>query len=458
MNPGSLVLRGQEERVSVGAGSVPGFVYADGGGGSGSESRVAEASEGLLTGSAGEGSGSSLVERDVAEDMPVVKKFGDLELREDYNPRGVGLLVDDDFEIVDNDGPSLSESDIFTPEEIREYGRYAKLGYLVDTNPSGPDAKKLEAIEKEIIAKGHKVRPFHHKADGSLAGLLIFKERGEGREPGPADVEIVFRGTKFFAKDLLGIDGNTFYTTSRILPEGGLVHRGFYLYFNELWDDLYTDIFTTSMELVRNGGFEDVDFKDVKVTVVGHSLGAALASLTALRLRKFSRMNNVRVITYESPRVFNRKGAQHYEAVVGYGRTLRIHQKHQDPVTMVPLGSCGFKHVGVPFRVVKKPHFLPHKMEGVMDGIDDLSPEDFKKREHEFTQSVLFQRSAPVERQMLSSGLFTWTDFLAEQVGNVIAYAGEKKREWTQAEETVEQNLHTGYLLEYNPIDRNAVI
>ena len=78
--------------------------------------------------------------------------------------------------------------------------------------------------------------------------------------------------------------------------------------------------------------------------VTGHSLGAALATLCAHRL-KAARVYPVQgVCTYGSPRVGNAEFAQSYETAIG-SRTFRV-VNNEDLVTRVAPRAVGYEHVG----------------------------------------------------------------------------------------------------------------
>jgi hypothetical protein len=54
-----------------------------------------------------------------------------------------------------------------------------------------------------------------------------------------------------------------------------------------------------------------------------------------------------------------------------------VAENDADPVTMVNLGSFGFKHVGLNLRVAKPAAAWPHLMEGYMAGLLALNVSTF---------------------------------------------------------------------------------
>jgi hypothetical protein len=85
-------------------------------------------------------------------------------------------------------------------------------------------------------------------------------------------------------------------------------------------------------------------YPSAMVTVIGHSLGAALALLDAVRLRLvLAPTTDVRVVGYGMPRVGNQNFASFVDAILP-GRVEHINNK-QDPIPIVPGEFAGFHHV-----------------------------------------------------------------------------------------------------------------
>lgn len=108
---------------------------------------------------------------------------------------------------------------------------------------------------------------------------------------------------------------------------GGAVHSGFHSGLSDLWDEV--------------AGIVEASGKPVVAT--GHSLGGALATLAAARLRDTG-IEVAAVYTYGQPRVGLRNFRAAYDRILA-DRTYRI-INHIDLVTRVPLMLQGYRHIG----------------------------------------------------------------------------------------------------------------
>ena len=80
------------------------------------------------------------------------------------------------------------------------------------------------------------------------------------------------------------------------------------------------------------------------VTVIGHSLGAALALLDGVRLRLvLAPTTDVRVVGYGMPRVGNQDFANFVDTILP-GRVEHFNNKH-DPIPIIPAMSLGYHNV-----------------------------------------------------------------------------------------------------------------
>ena len=85
-------------------------------------------------------------------------------------------------------------------------------------------------------------------------------------------------------------------------------------------------------------------YPSTMVTVIGHSLGAALALLDGVRLRMLlAPTTDVKVIGYGMPRVGNHVFASFVDNLLP-GSVKHINNKH-DPVPIVPAMRLGYHHV-----------------------------------------------------------------------------------------------------------------
>ena len=90
-----------------------------------------------------------------------------------------------------------------------------------------------------------------------------------------------------------------------------------------------------------------------KVMICGHSYGAALAVLCAVDLQYNFPSKDYEVILFGCPRVGNRAFQRSYNQRVF--KTLRV-ENGNDIVTKIPLALWGFRHVGIPVRILSLIH------------------------------------------------------------------------------------------------------
>ncbi|WP_172806726.1 lipase family protein [Endozoicomonas arenosclerae] len=137
-----------------------------------------------------------------------------------------------------------------------------------------------------------------------------------------------FRGTRF--TNLKDWFGNIDFTPHAITINDRSVwlHSGFWRRFNNLSSDLKGQLMAIP--------------EDYTVLLVGHSLGAAVATIAATFFHEWGRTPDA-VITFASPLVGNNPFKEMYQATVGCNKTLRVTVKG-DPITGIPK-SYGFKHV-----------------------------------------------------------------------------------------------------------------
>lgn len=140
-------------------------------------------------------------------------------------------------------------------------------------------------------------------------------------------VLVAFRGTESI-RDLL--HDLTFRKTP--YPFGGKVHQGFYRAAESVFDQV--------IQIVKR-------LKGRRIIVCGHSLGAALAAITAHGLRrKMIRIHAVYL--FGCPRVFNAAAADTYDSDLP--STYRYFH-NCDVVPRVPPAWMGYRHIGVSIYV-----------------------------------------------------------------------------------------------------------
>ena len=103
-----------------------------------------------------------------------------------------------------------------------------------------------------------------------------------------------------------------------LLPTGGVVHVGFLTAFRSSWPQVAAIL---EAHAARRG----LTVADLHVTVCGHSLGAAQATLAALQMAHLAASpDQVRLATFGSPRVFCHTGAAYFDSL-GLGEIGRAH-------------------------------------------------------------------------------------------------------------------------------------
>jgi triacylglycerol lipase len=175
--------------------------------------------------------------------------------------------------------------------------------------------REPDAIAQQVKAWGY---PKFHFIDHPPSATQAFVMAND------TVIVVVFRGTTCI---------DDWMTNKRIFQVGafgGMVHRGFLRATKAVWFELSQKI----------KEFQD-NYQPIMVT--GHSLGGALATLTAARMYEEG-MALAALYTYGSPRVgdtyFSEKFNANFE-----GRAYRF-VNDQDIVTRIPPRALGYKHVG----------------------------------------------------------------------------------------------------------------
>lgn len=88
-----------------------------------------------------------------------------------------------------------------------------------------------------------------------------------------------------------------------------------------------------------------------KVIILGHSYGAALATLCSVDIQYHHPKKDIEVVLFGAPRVGNKAFCKSYDKRLF--KVLRV-ENGNDLVTKVPFKWMGFRHVGCPIEVGKK--------------------------------------------------------------------------------------------------------
>ncbi len=139
------------------------------------------------------------------------------------------------------------------------------------------------------------------------------------------EVFLVFRGTNDIKDILYDLDIRP-YKLNNI----GTIHRGFYNQLIAVLDSIIKDL-----------NYLDHENNKIKVNICGHSLGAALASLATIFIKKQFPLTEINCFTYGSPRVGNDIFVQNFNKYVNnYWRITN----DDDPISMYPISSW-YKHI-----------------------------------------------------------------------------------------------------------------
>ncbi|WP_040754533.1 lipase family protein [Wolbachia endosymbiont of Diaphorina citri] len=278
----------------------------------------------------------------------------------------------------------------FDKEKLREMCTFSKISY-------GNVDRKLEKGEyktkREFEEEGYQIIKFYdndsiqneycldtdYKLEQHDVGYALTGSNSYNRDAGyifikDKEVTIAYHGTR----DLNDVKEDLRASLAKLsfLSEDHRVHSGFYSLFKRSWP---------SVHKILQGHANDkgLAIKDLKINVTGHSMGGALASITALCLNKTEGTEDVHVATFGSPRVFYNDAAEVYNQCLG-NKTVRV-ACQSDPVPCLPHGNAGmhYKHVGKPLKLETgktleylEPHY--HKIDTYYNLIQEVEQEKFK--------------------------------------------------------------------------------
>ena len=113
----------------------------------------------------------------------------------------------------------------------------------------------------------------------------------------------------------------------------------------------------------------------LNIIVTGHSLGGALATLAAFDIkRNLLKDSNIELVTFNSPRVFNSHAAKEFEKRLG-SDAYRL-WRHYDPVSAVPTGRQGFKHVGKSLKLPAVSYLYPQENHSLKYTLEEINSND----------------------------------------------------------------------------------
>lgn len=133
------------------------------------------------------------------------------------------------------------------------------------------------------------------------------------------EIVIAFRGTEPTESRDIKADLNVWPDHAEA---GGWVHNGFQNALNKIWSGIL---------LLLN------DHQDKQILICGHSLGGAMATVAASRLKE----KQPKLYTFGSPRVGNKDFVESFGNVVHYRFV-----NNNDLVTTIPMAFLGYRHHG----------------------------------------------------------------------------------------------------------------
>ncbi|MBD2254939.1 lipase family protein [Nostoc parmelioides] len=266
-----------------------------------------------------------------------------------------------------------------SPEQLELSMILAQASYLTYSN-------SLDANEIREKAGILAVKFFHYSAafQWSIVGFLgCYKDY----------IIVAFRGTnntEDWKKNLQFSPNSEFCVQD---GSGSRVHTGFSKTVHEGWKDFLVDL----QYLIK----DSFDEKDWKILLTGHSLGGALAVLTAYRLNSLPEFRSrvQAVYTYGAPRV----GDQTFK------NSFRVaHYRFEygnDPIPTLPLMVSGYRHTGERFYLPKnEPNIIRKESQGIQ------GYKTFVNFAGGAVNLILASRNIPQSMNQLQTGLSSTTE------------------------------------------------
>jgi endonuclease G len=210
-----------------------------------------------------------------------------------------------------------------------------------------PEQRQAVEHDSKALSKGASAATVESLADPSAFGFVA-------KEDATGSILISIRGTQTPAEwlaDFVPVPVPFFES-----PSMGFVHVGFAVFYHKVRASIQAALATIG--------------NDVRITVVGHSLGGAMAILCAADIERNMGKKNVDVCTFGGPRTgkidfrirFNHEISRCFRVVDAL-----------DIVPHVPPVVTGWNHVGVEIDVNGKGGSSPHSLEAYLDGLKKLS-------------------------------------------------------------------------------------
>lgn len=211
----------------------------------------------------------------------------------------------------------------------------------------GNENKDLTPKQIEILdpLMNNSVR-FAVKPQGIVCGEYAEQEAGIvsliTEQNGTHTLQITLRGTQSMsdvATDLHAL--KTYIPVVGAYAHKGIADRG---------EQLKNAMFEAVDQILEQKGLSWNDVNKVRFT--GHSLGGALALYHATLFKALRPNVKTQCVTFNAPRLFDAKGTEFAENVLGFDNILR-YWRESDPISAVSLGTqigfgwfTGYKHAG----------------------------------------------------------------------------------------------------------------
>jgi V8-like Glu-specific endopeptidase len=209
-----------------------------------------------------------------------------------------------------------------------------------------PEQQLAVERDRRALSKGASAATVESLADPSAFGFVA-------QENATGSILVSIRGTQTPAEWLAD-----FVPVPVPFPEAprmGLVHVGFAVFYHKVRS-------TIEAALGKIGA-------NTRITVVGHSLGGAMAVLCAADIERNMAKKNVDVCTFGGPRTGKIDFRIHFSKEIS--RCYRVVDA-LDIVPHVPSVITGWNHVGVEIDVVGKGGSSPHSLEAYLDGLQKV--------------------------------------------------------------------------------------
>lgn len=223
----------------------------------------------------------------------------------------------EDFEMVDIEKEQVGSS-------IDLAAQWSNQAYVQTTAESSNSL--VISAPTEVVDFSATLLPGQELYAGKIAYII---------EQNVAKIVIAYQGTNG-TEDVI-TDSKFFKTSGSELGIDGYLHQGFLTRYLQSRDKMKETVKLFMQQAQQNG-------LTPQILVTGHSLGGSLANIAAFDLKQSYALENLELISFCSPRVFDTKAAAQVDAVLGE-KSTRVWRK-LDIVSAVCMGSMDFKHTG----------------------------------------------------------------------------------------------------------------